>query len=454
MRLIILVCCILFNLSVVAQKTSIKYELNGRASNKDIEHSISTSKNPFAKFIGEWTLKNDDWTHNWGNGTETIKIPKHHTVSSEINTDNSLFSIIDGPEPNGHIFWSYNPVTKDVNHLSSFGTLRAGKGKGSIDENSNLKLKLSFEGEPKGTYRVYNYKWLSDDEYHMKSVQYNQNDEPTGLFYEGYFIRIKKSEPKQVREELSAILKLLDSNTIAIDKKIHVYANDVVHMAPNHKAITNKNDLSIYLKEQTKYGYSNMTHEIIDYEILDDIIIMQGQVIGKFYPKNGTQPLDFKTKNLFVFKRIDGTLKIWKVIYNMTEGEISDEIIRSEIVHHGNEIRSAFSEENLEKIKMLHHPDVIKALGYEDLKVGRAQVIEALQQTLNNYKLEFVKNEIENILIQKDLAIEQTKFSIKGTPKQGGKPFIFSGRTMVTYVRYADSPTGWATIREIIQVEN
>ena len=55
------------------------------------------------------------------------------------------------------------------------------------------------------------------------------------------------------------------------------------------------------------------------------------------------------------------------------------------------------------------------------------------------------------MLIQKDLVIEQTKFSIKGTPKEGGESFIFSGRTMVTYVRYADSPTGWATIREIIQ---
>jgi len=167
-----------------SQTTTIQYETNG----KDV---TNTSKNPFGKFIGEWTLKNDDWTHNWGNGTETIKIPKHHTVSRQINTDNTLLSIIDGPAPNGHIFWSYNPNTKEVFHLSSFGSIRIGNGKGTVNENGDVTLKLSFEGEAKGTYRIYNYKWINDNEYHMKSVQFDEKDQPTGLFYEGTFIRIK-----------------------------------------------------------------------------------------------------------------------------------------------------------------------------------------------------------------------------------------------------------------------
>nr|WP_299338060.1 hypothetical protein [Allomuricauda sp.] len=174
---------VIFSSIGYAQKISIEFESNGRTYN-------DTSKNPFMKFIGEWTLKNNDWTHNWGNGTETIKIPNHHTICLEINTDNSLLSIIDGPEPNGHIFWSFNPNTKEVFHLSSFGAIRAGNGKGSINENGDVKLKLVFEGETPGTYRIYNYKWLGDDEYHMKSVQYDENDKPTGLFYEGNFVRI------------------------------------------------------------------------------------------------------------------------------------------------------------------------------------------------------------------------------------------------------------------------
>jgi len=150
-----------------------------------------TSKNPFVKFIGEWGLKNDDWKHNWGGETESIKIPGHHTICTAINTENSLLSIIDGPEPNGHIFWSYNPVKKEVGYLSSFGTIRAGVGNGTVDEDGNLKLKVSFEGEVEGTYRIYTYNWLSEDEYELLSIQYNENDEKTGLFYTGNFVRIK-----------------------------------------------------------------------------------------------------------------------------------------------------------------------------------------------------------------------------------------------------------------------
>ncbi len=131
----------------------------------------------------------------------------------------------------------------------------------------------------------------------------------------------------------------------------------------------------------------------------------------------------------------------------------SQELSKSEILNHGYIIRKAFSEGDVEKIKSLHHPDVIKALGYNDIKTGREEVINGLIGTLENYNLEFIKNEVENILIEGNIAIEQTKFSIKGTSKEGGDSFLFNGRTMVTYVKYDKSPTGWATIREIIQPE-
>lgn len=315
MRTIIqfLLSIIIFNSTLCyAQKTYIEYKLN--------EETIDgVSENAFKKFIGEWTLKNYEWTQNWGSGTERIKIPQHHTISTGINTKNSLLSIIDGPKPNGHIFWSYNPNTKEIHHLSSFGELRAGQGKGTFDENGDIELQLCFEGEPKDTYRIYTYKWLNSNEYHMKSVQFSKNGEPTGLFYEGSFVR-----------------------------------------------------------------FQNETTE-------------------------------------------------------------------AEILHHGEVIRKAFSEGNLEKIKALHHPEVIKALSYNNVKTGRIEVVSNIEETLTNYNLEFVENEVESILIRGDIAIEQAKFSIRGTPKSSGEPFLFKGRTMVTYVRFEKSPTGWATIREIIQ---
>ena len=121
------------------------------------------------------------------------------------------------------------------------------------------------------------------------------------------------------------------------------------------------------------------------------------------------------------------------------------------ILDHGRAIREAFANADLEKIKSLHHPDVIKALGYNDLKKGRDEVMDGLVGTLTNFDLEFIENNVESILIEENIAIEQTLFAIRGTPKNGGDPFIFKGRTLVTYIKYENSPTGWATIREIIQ---
>ena len=190
----ILLCLLLFLVSATsyAQTASFTYQLNGRKQNTQIERDgPEHSKNPFVKFVGEWTLKNDDWKQNWGGKDEAVKIPNHHTVSGEVNTDMSLLSIIDGPQPNGHIFWSYDPASKTFHHLSSFGTSRSGVGNGTVDQNGNLTIKVSFSDEAKGTYRIYTYKWISRDSYELMSVQYNDKDQATGLFYGGTFVRIR-----------------------------------------------------------------------------------------------------------------------------------------------------------------------------------------------------------------------------------------------------------------------
>jgi hypothetical protein len=142
---------------------------------------------PFSRFLGEWTLKDDAWSHNWGGTSEKIKIPNHHTVCKPINTDNSVLCVVDTP-PAGHILWAFNPVKKIVHHLSSFGELRIGTGEGSFND-SDLRLKVSFEGEAPGTYRIYDYVWVGADEYELKSVQYDASGKATGLFYGGRFVR-------------------------------------------------------------------------------------------------------------------------------------------------------------------------------------------------------------------------------------------------------------------------
>jgi hypothetical protein len=79
--------------------------------------------------------------------------------------------VVDTP-PAGHILWG----------------LRTGTGQGSLHE-KGLRLKVSVEGEATGTYRIYDYIRVSDDEYDMKSVQYDARGKATGLFYGGTFVR-------------------------------------------------------------------------------------------------------------------------------------------------------------------------------------------------------------------------------------------------------------------------
>jgi ketosteroid isomerase-like protein len=117
----------------------------------------------------------------------------------------------------------------------------------------------------------------------------------------------------------------------------------------------------------------------------------------------------------------------------------------------GDAIRAAFAAGDVATVMKYHHPEVVKALGYNKVLVGRDAVAADLAGGLRQYHLEFTENHVESLLIESDTAVEMTRFAIKGTPIAGGQPFLFKGRTMVVYVRYKDSPTGWASIREIIQ---
>ena len=124
---------------------------------------------------------------------------------------------------------------------------------------------------------------------------------------------------------------------------------------------------------------------------------------------------------------------------------------RDSLINTGNAIRAAFLKGDADKILLYHHPEVIKTLNYNTIQKGIVAVKSGLKGTLDSFTLEFTENKIESLLINNGTAVEQTLFTIKGTPKAGGAPFIFKGRSMIVYVKYKGSPTGWATIREMIQ---
>ena len=115
-------------------------------------------------------------------------------------------------------------------------------------------------------------------------------------------------------------------------------------------------------------------------------------------------------------------------------------------------IQAAFARGDVPAILAYHHPDVVKALGYDKVLKGREAVRSDLLVTFAVFQLQFVEHTVESLFIQGDTAVEQTLFAIKGTPKNdGAEPFLYRGRSVVVYVRYGKSPTGWASIREIIQ---
>jgi ketosteroid isomerase-like protein len=124
---------------------------------------------------------------------------------------------------------------------------------------------------------------------------------------------------------------------------------------------------------------------------------------------------------------------------------------RESLAKTGAAIRDAFTRGDVEAIMAYHHPDVIKALGYNHYLVGGAALKADLTRTLQSTHLEFKESRMESLLFEGNTAVEESLFTIEGTPKDGGAPFLIKGRSMVVYVRYKGSPSGWASIREIIQ---
>jgi hypothetical protein len=147
--------------------------------------------NTFARFEGDWKLKDDKFQQVWdGKTVETLSIPRHRTHCAPINTDRSILCVVDAGDLKGHILWSFNSDTQRVHHLSHFGTTRNGVGIGTLDAQGNLRSQVSFQGEPAGTYRIYEYTWVSKDEYAMMSRQYQADGKPTGNWYGGNFVRV------------------------------------------------------------------------------------------------------------------------------------------------------------------------------------------------------------------------------------------------------------------------
>lgn len=156
-----------------------------------------------------------------------------------------------------------------------------------------------------------------------------------------------------------------------------------------------------------------------------------------------------KTKHLYLcLSMLPLSFTAWSQTTNQFSGSQAD---RDSLKNTSIAIRAAFSRGDVDGILVFHHPDVTKALDYNSYQKGIESLRPGLKGTLDSFHLEFVENKVESLYINGETAVEQTRFTIKGTPKAKGDPFIFKGRSMIVYTKYKGSPTGWATIREMIQ---
>jgi len=114
-------------------------------------------------------------------------------------------------------------------------------------------------------------------------------------------------------------------------------------------------------------------------------------------------------------------------------------------------IRDGFARGDVAAIVALHRPDVVKYFGGANVVTGRQELQRGLVKTFRNVKMEFVEHRLESMVFLGDTAVETSIFTIKTTPKTGGRPTLGRGRAMVVYVKSKESPTGWQSIREMAQ---
>jgi ketosteroid isomerase-like protein len=111
----------------------------------------------------------------------------------------------------------------------------------------------------------------------------------------------------------------------------------------------------------------------------------------------------------------------------------------------------AFARGDVKALVALHHPDIVKYFGGNNVVTGRAELAKGLTAMFRTTKMELIQNQVESTAFNGSTIIETCIFAFRSTPRNGGKPSIGRGRSMTVFVRYKDSPYGWVSIREMAQ---
>jgi ketosteroid isomerase-like protein len=169
--------------------------------------------------------------------------------------------------------------------------------------------------------------------------------------------------------------------------------------------------------------------------------------------KGSALDLNFSDKQTHSFMKT--IFKLFIIVLfstNARSQEVTDTIALKQSLEKATAaIRSAFEKGDAALVARLHSPDVIKYFGGNNVIVGRDAVEKGAREWFQHSKVEFVGNDVESTSFVGKIAIQTSIFSIKTTPKSGGVSTIGRGRSMVIYIQDKSSPTGWLTLREIVQ---
>lgn len=163
------------NSKLFCTKTEISPQLPSFSSN------IDTTENPFQKYLGEWEMKDGIFETNFKGEYNKNIGPKRSLVASS-PTNNSVIWNEDMGDATAIILWAFDKTKKEVYHLSANSTYPMAHGTGTITSNSDIEVKLFFAGECETCYRMYRYKFISDNEFFFRATYYKDGKE-TGDYY-------------------------------------------------------------------------------------------------------------------------------------------------------------------------------------------------------------------------------------------------------------------------------
>ena len=102
-----------------------------------------------------------------------------------------------------------------------------------------------------------------------------------------------------------------------IEKSLKYVAEDIVHMPPDQPSLLGKEALRSWQQEFFGGFSVDMSHKPEETTECGEVVIHRGTVTGTLKPKGTGDSILLNNKYLFVLrKEPDGTLKIWRAIFN------------------------------------------------------------------------------------------------------------------------------------------